>query len=245
MGFTNLTDVLNGEDKITIEAIVDAMLSVVQIGDSGALHATDALRISGLSISLYKGDGTFETITTQDTTYVNGDWSLSGLGDTTITANSTGEVLKWSGAAWVNNTLAEANIAPAASPTFTGVVTLGGGATIANGAVRGIADASLGTGTYTFNYENGDMQQLTATGNIGIAFSGVPTGKVCGFIIDAVNWGEFTITHPTGMLFAGGTAPTYSISPLTGPDSIDRILITKDKDEVYTLTVIGKDLQVI
>lgn len=36
-----------------------------------ALHATDALRVSGKTISLYKGDGTFETIDTQDTVYTH------------------------------------------------------------------------------------------------------------------------------------------------------------------------------
>jgi hypothetical protein len=34
------------------------------------------------------------------------------LSNTTITANSTGEILKWSGSAWINNTLAEAGIQP-------------------------------------------------------------------------------------------------------------------------------------
>lgn len=39
--------------------------------------------------------------------------TLDGLGNVTITANSAGEILKWNGTAWVNNTLAEAGIQPA------------------------------------------------------------------------------------------------------------------------------------
>lgn len=39
--------------------------------------------------------------------------TLDGLSNTTITANTSGEILKWNGTAWVNNTLAEAGIAPA------------------------------------------------------------------------------------------------------------------------------------
>jgi len=81
------------------------------------------------------------------------------------------------------------------------------------------------------------MQQLTATGNITIAFSNMPSGGVSGFIIDAVNWGAYTITHPAGMLFAGGTAPNYTAS------GTDRLLVTKDKDGVYTLTVVARDIQ--
>lgn len=37
--------------------------------------------------------------------------TLDALTDTTITDNSAGEILKWNGSAWVNNTLAEAGIA--------------------------------------------------------------------------------------------------------------------------------------
>jgi len=43
-------------------------------------------------------------------TTISGE-SLSTLSDVTITANSAGEILKWDGAAWINNTLAEAGIA--------------------------------------------------------------------------------------------------------------------------------------
>lgn len=110
------------------------------------------------------------------------------------------------------------------------------GNTINESAVRQITDASLGTGTHTFNYTNGDMQQLTATGNITIAFSNMPTGDVCGFIVDAVNWGAHTITHPAGMLFTNGIAPVYTVA------GTDRVLVTKDKDNVYTLTVIAQAL---
>ena len=114
------------------------------------------------------------------------------------------------------------------------------GNTINKSAVRQITDASYsGGGTYTFNYANGDMQQLTLTGSTTIAFSNMPSGAVSGFIIDAVNWGAYTITHPTGMLFAGGTAPTYTAS------GTDRLLVTRDKDGVYTLTVVAQDIKVV
>lgn len=41
--------------------------------------------------------------------------TLDALSNTTITSNSSGEILKWDGSAWVNNTLAEAGIQPAGS----------------------------------------------------------------------------------------------------------------------------------
>ena len=99
-----------------------------------------------------------------------------------------------------------------------------------------IADASLGTGTHTFAFASGDMQQLTATGNITLAFSGFITGKVCTMIIDAVNWGAHTITHPATLEFAGQTAPTYTSA------GTDRVMVIKDKDDVYSLFVVGQDI---
>lgn len=36
--------------------------------------------------------------------------TLDGLSNTAITSNTAGEILKWNGAAWINNTLAEAGI---------------------------------------------------------------------------------------------------------------------------------------
>lgn len=38
--------------------------------------------------------------------------AVSDIGDVTITSNSSGEILKWSGSAWINQTLAEAGIEP-------------------------------------------------------------------------------------------------------------------------------------
>ena len=53
--------------------------SVVHDTESGALHATDALRISGHTVSLYKGNGTSESVTIPDnnTTYSVGDNGLT------------------------------------------------------------------------------------------------------------------------------------------------------------------------
>jgi len=147
--------------------------------------------------------------------------------------------------------------APIASPTFTGTVTLPaatvvnvvndttpqlGGDLDCNGnqllisSYQQIADASLGTGTHTFNYASGDMQQLTATGNITIAFSGFPTGSVASMIIDAVNWGAWTITFPAGLIFDAATAPTFTAV------GIDRLLVLKDKDDIYSMFIIGQGI---
>jgi len=48
-------------------------------------------------------------------TYYTGSIDLDDLANVTITANASGEILKWNGSAWINNTLAEAGIQPAPS----------------------------------------------------------------------------------------------------------------------------------
>jgi hypothetical protein len=63
--------------------------SVVHDTEKGALHATDALRISGHTVSLYKGDGTSESVIIPDnnTTYSVGDGGLTQKNFTTTLKN--------------------------------------------------------------------------------------------------------------------------------------------------------------
>jgi len=52
--------------------------------------------------------------------------AVSDIGDVTISSIASGELLKWNGSAWINQTLAESGIAPAAgSSSITTVGTLG------------------------------------------------------------------------------------------------------------------------
>ncbi len=100
-----------------------------------------------------------------------------------------------------------------------------------------IDDASLGTGTHTFDYSLGDMQQLTVTGDITLAFSNFTSGKVCSMVLDLIDAGDWTITLPSSILFDSGTKPTFTSS------GTDRLCIFKDKDEVYSLFVLGLDIK--
>lgn len=49
--------------------------------------------------------------------------TLADIGDVTITDNTSGEILKWNGSAWVNNTLAEAGIATSAQDAVGSILT--------------------------------------------------------------------------------------------------------------------------
>lgn len=91
--------------------------------------------------------------------------TLDGLSNTTITSNTNGEILRWNGSAWVNNTLAEAGIAPSShTHTRSQITDLG---TI----------ASINTNASTVNYLRGDGTWVTppnttySAGN-GLSLSG-------------------------------------------------------------------------
>jgi hypothetical protein len=73
-----------------------------------------------ITVTYQDGDGTIDFVVDNDLgNYSNTPgWiaditgeSLSDLSDVTITSIASGEIIKWNGSAWVNNTLAEAGIA--------------------------------------------------------------------------------------------------------------------------------------
>src|SRR6056300_824692 len=70
-----------------------------------------ALMISGGNIVGKRALGTAAFSATSDFATASHNHTLDSLSNTTITSNSSGEILKWNGSAWVNNTLAEAGIA--------------------------------------------------------------------------------------------------------------------------------------
>lgn len=62
---------------------------------------------AGTTAQYWRGDKTWQDLPTTPSPH-----TLDGHSNVTITANSSGEVLKWNGTAWVNNTLTEAGIQP-------------------------------------------------------------------------------------------------------------------------------------
>jgi hypothetical protein len=89
--------------------------------------------------------------------------------DVTISSIGANEVLKWSGSAWINQTLAEANILPVAGPTFTGVLTVGS-AVISEADLEQIDDLTAGTAVASkalvvdSNKDIGTLRNLTIDG---------------------------------------------------------------------------------
>ena len=101
------------------DANAAAAQTTLGVDPAGTDNSTDVtLAGTGTYISLAGQAITVDPITESDIsdlgayiTSVAGD-NLSALADVTITANSDGELLRWNGAAWINNTLSEAGIQP-------------------------------------------------------------------------------------------------------------------------------------
>ena len=90
---------------------------------------------------------------------------LSDLSDVTLTAIGAGEILKWSGAAWVNNTLAEAGIAAASHTHVEADITdLGNYAVIGGAHHDGFSD-------FVAN-EHIDHTSVTLTAGAGLSGGG-------------------------------------------------------------------------
>ena len=129
---------------------------------------------------------------------------MNDITNVTITSNSAGELLKWNGSAWINNTLAEAGIAPVASPTLTGDVTLTGAAANAvwdasDNALEFAdnAQAYFGTGADLQIYHDGSHSYIAGagTGNLKISASQLDilgTGETMATFVDN---GAVTLYH--------------------------------------------------
>jgi hypothetical protein len=117
--------------------------------------------------NLYYHDGTTSTQLDASTSVAN----LNDITNVTITSNSTGEILKWNGSAWVNNTLAEADIGTATAVALntakTGITAGQASAITANTAKTGITSGqasaiTANTAKVTNATHTGDVTGSTA-----------------------------------------------------------------------------------
>jgi len=152
-------------------------LTIANTGSISGTNTGDQTTIVGITGTKAQ----FDTAVTDGNFMYVGDaptaHTLDSHSNVTITANSTGEILKWSGTAWINNTLAEAGIQPAGSYltgnqtiTLSGDVTGSGATAITTTIAAGAVDIAMlsATGTPSAStYLRGDNTWATVTGGSG------------------------------------------------------------------------------
>ena len=100
--FTDTVTSINGKTGVITKADIVALGIPAQ--DTNTTYTASSFDIKDLK------DSTNLRTTWSSKADANHNHTLDSLSNVTITANATGEILKWNGTAWVNNTLAEAGI---------------------------------------------------------------------------------------------------------------------------------------
>jgi len=185
---------------------------------------------SGTGIITFTSDDTGFAFATGDVRGSDGasGTNLEGLSDVgTFSTKVTNDILAWDGTDWGNYDASELGIAPLASPTFTGTVTLPsttlGGTLLADDnkieevkcvtfegdGSGGLLDLGNKATNWTFIPEDGQYQEVTLTGNTTMSIT-APSGPCTMYLhIHQDATGGRTLTFPTGK-WVGGTAKTVT-----------------------------------
>jgi len=94
------------------------------------------------------------------------------------------------------------------------------------------------TATTTIDFLLGDVLRINVVGDMELEFVNFVEGKVCTMYVDIVHGEDWMITYPSGTFSSRGKAPK-----LTG--GIDRLLIVKDAQDVFTVSLGMSDIKEI
>lgn len=185
------------------------------------------------------GTGLSSTLTAvQDGTGVNSPLELS---TTSISLNgakwptaagTTGQVLTYGASGVLSWTTLSSTYAPIASPSFTGIV---------SSPAYSYAVSALGSisGAQTINLANASEFTMTITAATTFTFTNSLASNTGQVVYLRITNGGSSVTWPTGMQFASGTAPTLTAS---GTDLLG--LMWDSTSSSYWLFVIGQAIAV-
>lgn len=214
--------------------------SITTVGtlSSGTVPATllsgtvASARISG-SYTGITGVGTISAGTWQGSAIASTYLSLGALSthsDVTITSIASGEILKWNGSAWINNTLAEAGIAAASHTHTTSDITnlsswAGSSSITTVGTLSsGTVPATLLSGTVASARISGSYTGITGVGTIaagtwqGTAIANsyvadLPTSKITSGVLAHERGGlEADVSGYSGLIKISGGSTSQAVA---------------------------------
>jgi hypothetical protein len=111
--------------------------------------------------------------------------------------------------------------------------------TLENKTVTGVKETRVAIAASNIDLNTGNYFTKTISGATTLTVSNVPTtGTAASFILDLTNGGSSTITWWTGVKWAGGTAPTLTVS---GRDVLG--FFTHNGGTTWTGLLLGKDVK--
>ena len=140
--------------------------------------------------------------------------TLSALEDTTITSVASGEILKWNGTAWVNNTLSEAGIAATSHNHAASDITSG---TLANGRISS-ASVTQHEGDLTVTASQVSDFDTEVSNNSAVAANTAKVSNVTTDLSKSVTSTNVTIISSDGNNVAIGAATDSNAGLITGAE---------------------------
>lgn len=175
----------------------------LKANDNAVVHNTGAETVAGVKtfssspIVPTPGSGTAAANKTYVDTAVAGAGGGAGVGSATPSALGTAAAGSSTSASHEDHV----------HPTTGLTLATGGG-------VEGLSNVSNATGATSLNLANGNVFNVTLTGNVTFSFTGATNNKACSFTlyVSQNGAGNHNIIWPGGVLWAGGTIPTPSLS---------------------------------
>ncbi len=206
------------QTRTDANAYVDNVMTLSRTGNvtfGGTLTGTSFNSITGLSSTTPSALGTAAVgtgVTVARADHVHAMPTLDALSNTTITSNTSGEILKWNGTAWVNNTLVEAGIQAAGSyQPLDADLTSWAGVTRA---------AGIDTFVTTPTSANLAAVVTDETGSGALVFANSPT--LTGTVSAAAITSSGLITANAGISIPTGQDITIADAPVNGTDAANK-----------------------
>ena len=205
--------------------------------DPAELYSAYSMRFSGDGTKLYLGAGDATTIfqytlstawELNTASYASKSYNTAGYVVGLIFRNSGAKMLILEGAtvkqyslstAWDVSTASYDSVSLSVSATASGPRGLSQGSTeeklfFSGGTTNNILfnyDGIASAAARTIDLENGNYVTMTNASGLTLTFSNPPAnGSAGSFVLEITNGGAYTVTWPTSVDWAGGTAPTLT-----------------------------------